>query len=1381
MESLNPQLVAAAKLPILNPNEFDLWKMRIEKYFFMIDYFHWEVILNGDSPPPTRIVDDDVQIVAPTTVEKRNKADLEEQRLDDFFKNLKIYEAEVKGSSPSSQNTRNIAFVSLNNNDNTNESVNVAPSISAASSKAKVSTILNVDSLCDGVIYSFFASQSNSPQLDNEDLKQIDHNDLEKMDLKWQMVVLTMRAGRFLKRTGRNLGANGTYTVGFDMSKIECYNCHRRDHFAKKCRSPRDNRNKETTRRTVPIKAHQVLQDQIMSHESDNRVPKNRENDRYKTRDGYHVVPPPYTKTFLPHKLDLFFTDDLTAIRMTHPHSNRNVVPTAVLTRSRLVSLNVARPVPTAVTQSTMKSTWQVKHVVNKAHSPVRRPINQRTSTKNSHFNKKVTTIKVNKVNVVKGNAEKASAYWVWKPKCKVLDHVSRLTKFEEIDGGYVAFGGNPKGGKISGKGKIKIGKLDFDDVYFVKKLKFNLFGVLKMCDNKNIVFFTDTECVVLSSDYKLPDENHVLLSVPRENNMYNVDLKNVVPTGGLTCLFAKATLDKYNLWHRRLGHIACQKGKQHKASWIGPKWLFDIDTLTMSMNYQPVVAGNQPNDNACIKENLDADPQNTDDDVVDAAFDVKENENDVHVSVNERVRDLRAEFEEISFNGSNRPFVNVVSPNFGIARKSLIVDPSKYPDDPDMPKLEDIVYLDDEEEVFRNKKDERGIVIRNKARLVAQGHTQEEDIDYDEVFAPVARTEAIWLFLAYASFMGFMVYKVVKALYGFHQAPRAWNCVNVKDKFQMSSMGELTFFLGLQVKQKDNGIFIGQDKYVAEILRKFGFTDVKSASTPIEIKKPLLKDPDDIMFAVCACARFQVTPKVSHLHAIKRIFSDYDRASLDRKFTTGGCQFLVNAARQFITAVSYELMLFGLLKVTAVNLMLLALTFVDTHNMVAFLSKSYASEGFDQIVDFLNAHTIKYALVVNPIIYVSCIKKFWATATVKKVNDDVQLRALIDGKKVVVSEAIIRRDLHLDDVDGVECLPNDEIFEELVRMGYEKPPSKLTFYKAFFSAQWKFLIHTLVQCLSAKRTAWNEFSCSMASAVICLATGRKFNFSKYIFDSMVMNVDSLSKFLMYPRFLQVVLDHQVDDMTIHNTKYTSPALTQKVFENMRRVAKECVEIPIAPTPPSTTSAPSPTDLQDPTPTPHATPPTPHDSPPQDQPTTPHESSMPFLTTLMETCATLSQKVAELEKDKHSQVLEILQLKKRVKKLERKKKSKSLGLTRLRRVGIAQRVESLYCFRYSGGCIQTWGKIAAIDADDDINAASKGVSAVSTPELVSTAKPTVFDNEDVTITMAQTLIKLKTKKAKLLNEQIAQKLHDEEVQKATARDKRERANMERAL
>ncbi|GKD38193.1 putative ribonuclease H-like domain-containing protein [Tanacetum coccineum] len=233
---------------------------------------------------------------------------------------------------------------------------------------------------------------------------------------------------------------------------------------------------------------------------------------------------------------------------------------------------------------------------------------------------------------------------------------------------------------------------------------------------------------------------------------------------------------------------------------------------------------------------------------------------------------------------------------------------------------------------VYRNKKDERGIVIRNKARLVAQGHTQEEGIDYDEVFAPVARIEALRMFLAYASYMGFMVYQMdVKSAFLYGQIEEEvyvcqppgfedpdhpdkiyvddiiFRSTNkelfdefeklMTDKFKMSSMGELTFFLGLQIQQKKNGIFISQDKYVKEILTKFKYNDVKTASTPVDLEKPMVKDGDatdvdehlyrsmigsltyvtasrpDIMFAVCACARFQVSPKASHLLAVKRIF----------------------------------------------------------------------------------------------------------------------------------------------------------------------------------------------------------------------------------------------------------------------------------------------------------------------------------------------------------------------------------------------------------------------------------------------------------------------------------------------------------------------------
>ncbi|GJT15429.1 hypothetical protein Tco_0874135 [Tanacetum coccineum] len=167
------------------------------------------------------------------------------------------------------------------------------------------------------------------------------------------------------------------------------------------------------------------------------------------------------------------------------------------------------------------------------------------------------------------------------------------------------------------------------------------------------------------------------------------------------------------------------------------------------------------------------------------------------------------------------------------------------------------------------------------------------------------------------------------------------------------------------------------------------------------------------------------------------------------------------------------------------------------------------------------------------------------------------QLQALVDKKRVIVTESRIRRDLHLDDAEGTDCLPTATIFEELARMGYAKPSQKLTFYKAFFSPQWKYFIHTITQCLSAKSTAWNEFSSSMASLIICLETNKKFNLSKYIFVAMVKHLDGGVKFLMYPCFLQVFINHQLGNMSTHKKIFVNPFHTKRVFANMKRAGKD--------------------------------------------------------------------------------------------------------------------------------------------------------------------------------------------------------------------------------
>nr|GEY64450.1 hypothetical protein [Tanacetum cinerariifolium] len=319
----------------------------------------------------------------------------------------------------------------------------------------------------------------------------------------------------------------------------------------------------------------------------------------------------------------------------------------------------------------------------------------------------------------------------------------------------------------------------------------------------------------------------------------------------------------------------------------------------------------------------------------------------------------------------------------------------------------------------------------------------------------------------------------------------------------------------------------------------------------------------------------------------------------------------------------------------------------------------------------------INHALTVNPHVYISCIKQFWNTTMVKRSGDITRLQALVDKKRIMITEDVVREILQLNDAEGVFCLPNEEIFVGLARMGYEKPSTKLTFYKAFFSTQWKFFIHTILHSLSAKRTSWNEFNSAMASALICLSSGQRFNFSNYIFESLVRNVDSSSKFYMYPWFIQLIIQTNIADLSKHTTRYISHALTQKVFVNMRRVGKgfSRVETPlfesmlIVRDVAEEADAQIPTqgdDIQEPTAeevTTDVVPPT---------PTSPSLSSpiIPSSPPNQPPCPPQPQDA------KAAQQLEIVNLKARVKKLEKINKVKSSKLRRLKKVGTSQRIES---------------------------------------------------------------------------------------------------------
>ncbi|GJU64314.1 putative ribonuclease H-like domain-containing protein [Tanacetum coccineum] len=312
-------------------------------------------------------------------------------------------------------------------------------------------------------------------------------------------------------------------------------------------------------------------------------------NDRFKKDNGYHDVPPPLTGNYMPPLADLSFAglDDF----VYRPTTNKTSASVSQ------VETSISQTSNTSVEMPRVESVRPSGVIIEDWVSDDDEIFFQSNDFARNRQNLAVSAVKGN--GVTTGNPQQAlKNKGIFDSGCfrHMTGNKDFLIDYQDIDGGFVAFGGSARGGKITGKGKIRTDKLDFEDVFFVKELKFNLFSVSQMCDKKNSVLFTETECLVLSPDFKLLDASQVLLRVPRQSNMYNFDLKNVVPSGDLTCLFAKATIDESKLWHRRLGHVnfktmnklvkgnlvrglpsktfendhtcvACQKGKQHKAS----------------------------------------------------------------------------------------------------------------------------------------------------------------------------------------------------------------------------------------------------------------------------------------------------------------------------------------------------------------------------------------------------------------------------------------------------------------------------------------------------------------------------------------------------------------------------------------------------------------------------------------------------------------------------------------------------------------------------------------------------------------------------------------------------------------------------------------------
>ncbi|GJS62409.1 putative ribonuclease H-like domain-containing protein [Tanacetum coccineum] len=441
--------------------------------------------------------------------------------LDDLYNNLKVYESKVKGMYSSGSSTQNMAFVSSSNNNtsSTNEAVNTAHGVSTASTQVNVANSINIDNLSDAVVY-----------------------DMEEMDLRWQMSMLTMRARRFLKNTRIKLTVNGNDAIGFDKSKVECYNCHKRRHFARECRAPRNqgNKNKEISRRSVhvetPTSTAFMSCDGFGGYDWSNQA---------KEGPNYALIAfsssSPESEVSIDSNCSKSCLETIKLLKSQNDQLLKNLKKFELMVlgyKTGLESVEEKLEFYKANESIYLLDIKDLKfeiHIGEIAIRELRKKLElvpkekagiQLNVDKFKHASKSLN--KLIECQIVDNCKKDESVNKPVVENYKAMSSESKSSKHEEIDGGInLLFGGYPKVGKIVGK---------------------------------------------------LIDESQVLLRVPRKNNMYSVDLKNIVPKGGLTCLFAKATSDESKLWHRRLGlpskllkmikPVVClSKRKEHRAS----------------------------------------------------------------------------------------------------------------------------------------------------------------------------------------------------------------------------------------------------------------------------------------------------------------------------------------------------------------------------------------------------------------------------------------------------------------------------------------------------------------------------------------------------------------------------------------------------------------------------------------------------------------------------------------------------------------------------------------------------------------------------------------------------------------------------------------------
>nr|GEX09875.1 putative ribonuclease H-like domain-containing protein [Tanacetum cinerariifolium] len=1220
----------------------------------------------------------------------QNKTDLEDKSLDDLFNSLKIYELEVKHSSSLGTESHNLAFVSSTPTDSTNDSVSTAVNVSA-----------------------------------------IDVDDLEEMDLKWQMAMLTMRARRFLQKTGRNLGANGPTSMGFDMAKVECYNCHRKGYFSRECRSPKDSRRTavaEPQRSNVSV---ETSTSNALVSQCDGTGTYDWSYQAEKEPTNFALMA--FTSSSSNSSFDNETELESIEARLLVYKQNDIVLEENI----KLLNIEVQlRDTALSTLRQKLDTTEKERDDLNMKLEKFQTSSKRLTDLLASQTSEKAGLGNIHATQTRLGDENEHLAFNVWlsltKPEQDLSSRPSALiiedwvSDSEEENMPQVPIPVAPsiplrlnphsKGSRKTKKACFVCKSMDNlikDCDFHAKKLaqrtyasrdihkqyapanhsKFLLHKVSATATPKSQPVLSTAARTVsavkpkfsktrpkltshAASKSKSPIRRH-LSRHPSSNTSNSPPRVIDAKASAVTAAKASASLIEDMLplevtprvvrsQEKETLHVNFIENKPNVTG-SGPAWLFDIDSLSPTMNYHSVITENQSNPNAGFQDTKKAGKGATQTYVL---FPM----------------DLNAKFKECNNNSSNG--VNAASSSVSTAGQNSIKSTNDFsaagPSNAAMPNLEDLshdaddvgteadinnlesiisvspipttkihkdhptsqiisdlslttqtrsmaravrdqggisqmfnedfhtcmfaCFLSQEEPkrkvwilvdlpyekraigtkwVYRNKKDERGIVIRNKARLVAQGHTREEGIDYEEVFAPVARIKAIRLFLAYASFMGFLVYQI-----------------EVKSAFLYGTIEEEVYVCQLpgfedpenpdKVKQKKDGIFISQDKYIAEILKKFRLSEGKSASTPIDAEKPLLKDSDGEDVDV-------------------HTYSDF------KSFTPQCCQENL----QILEGKA----LLRLMKQTVIATSSTEAEYVAT------------TSGCAQVL-WIQNQLLDYGVFNSPMIHV------------------LRVEMVINSPWMLSKNWLVQKQTDF----GVNTPRSDEDRLKLIEL------------MVFLLQKDVLELLLLASQVTAVRQMLVLFGCYVGAVWV----GKDFSgVETPLFEGMLVVVQPVEEGL-------VADQGQVD-----------AAVKENVAED---VAHDDIPLPpphVIPSPAQEPSSPPPQQQSS------------HQAPPQDA---------KFLTQLQQVlnvCSALSKRVENLENANTAQNLEIVKLKARVKKLEKANKFKSSKLRRLRKVRTSRRVGS------SNDMEDVFSQGRMID---DMNM-NEGIDAASA--TIPTAKPTI--------------------------------------------------------